>query len=320
MINKQEKTEIFYAAILFGLPMLLSVLFLLNGDSKGAEKNSQDTRNSSITNSAEVAGSTFDNINLVGKGIFVFDLNNGSVIYEKNGELQLPIASITKIMTAIIAKDYINNDNSAISIVPESSRPGDGEALSMGATFKLKRLIDYMLVSSSNDSAAAIALATQRISPQSAFIDKMNQKATEIGMKQTYFLNETGLDEDKQIAGAFGSASDVAKLIGYAIKEHPDILEATRNDTFYIKSETGEFYAAKNTNQSVDSLPGILGSKTGFTDISGGNLAVIFDASINRPIIIVILGSTQNDRFVDAKKITEAVGNYFSNTDQNGTL
>lgn len=319
MMN-QDKKEIIYSVILFGMPMILILVFLIFGT--GPTKNSSDIKpEPGIQKQFPVhTASVFDNLSLTAHAVIVKDINTGQIIFEKNADSALPIASITKIMTAVIATEYINNDNYYVSIVPESARDGDGEYLQTGARFKLKKLRDYMLVSSSNDGAAAIALATQKFDKNNSFVDKMNAKAREIGMSRTKFTNETGLDESKTTAGAFGSASDISKLVEYTILNHPNILEATRESVFYITSESGQYYTATNTNQTSDNFPSLLSSKTGYTDISGGNLVVTVDPSLNRPVVIVILGSTIEGRFSDAEKLSNAVGNYFSSIEQNVTL
>ncbi len=257
---------------------------------------------------------------ITAKAFIVKDLNTGKVLFQKNSDIALPIASITKIMTAVVATEYTENDNFRVSIVPESSRTGDGDYLENGAVFKLKKLRDYMLVSSSNDGAAAIALAIQRKDNRESFAEKMNDKAKEIGMSNTKFLNETGLDEAETLPGATGSAGDVAKLVEYTLYNHPEIFEATRENVFYITSEYGNFYTATNTNQTIGEFPSLIGSKTGYTDLSGGNLVVTVDPSLNRPVIIVILGSTFEGRFADAEQLSGAVSNYFSSIEQNVTL
>ena len=318
----QEKKEAIYSVVLFGVPIMLILVFLLFGSKPTYKiiesKQSAETKQTLTPKSTQ--SSSFSDLNLTAKAVIVKDLNTGKIIYQKNADSALPIASITKIMTAVVATEHIENNSYSIPIVAESARTGDGEYLQTGAKFKFKKLRDYMLVSSSNDGAAAIAIATQKIDRANSFVDKMNLKAKEIGMTKTKFLNETGLDENEQTAGAFGSANDIAKLVEYTIVNHPDIFEATRESVFYITSETGQYYTATNTNQTSDKFPSLIGSKTGFTDISGGNLVVTVDPSLNRPVVIVILGSTFDGRFTDAEKISGAVGNYFSSAEQNVTL
>ncbi|MEQ1561632.1 MAG: hypothetical protein ABL899_02850, partial [Nitrospira sp.] len=136
------------------------------------------------------------------------------------------------------------------------------------------------------------------------FISKMNTRAQELDMKQTYFINESGLDVG-QVSGGNGSAIDVAKLMAYILKNHPKLLEATKYKEITIDS-ISKSHKIKNTNISVNEIPELIASKTGFTDMAGGNLVVAFDSSIGRPIIVVVLGSTEVGRFEDVKALVNA--------------
>ena len=170
------------------------------------------------------------------------------------------------------------------------------------------------LIESSNDGAYAAASAAGAADAGvsdpdlglSHFLKLMNKKAGEIGLTQTYFLNETGLDQNTFLSGAYGSARDVAYLMIYAIKTHPEIFELTRYTTTESRSLSDLTHQVKNTNQSVNKIPALIASKTGFTDLAGGNLAVAFDAGFERPIIVVVLGSSQDGRFTDAEKLAWA--------------
>jgi len=134
------------------------------------------------------------------------------------------------------------------------------------------------------------------------FIDMMNKKAKEIGMKQTYFLNESGLDASENFAGSYGSAKDMALLFAYVLRSNHLLLEATSYEALDISSFE-ENHSASNTNKSIDNISGVIASKTGFTDLAGGNLVVVFDVGPLRPIIVSVLGSTAEGRFFDVEKL-----------------
>ena len=104
----------------------------------------------------------------------------------------------------------------------------------------------------------------------------------------------------------------MAVLFEYTLKNHPNILEATRYENLEFKS-TELAYQASNTNPFINQIPGIIASKTGFTDLAGGNLVVAYDAGLNRPIIISVLGSSQDGRFSDTLKLVGASLDYISN-------
>jgi D-alanyl-D-alanine carboxypeptidase (penicillin-binding protein 5/6) len=169
-------------------------------------------------------------------------------------------------------------------------------------------------MSSSNDGAFALASAAGNVlKPNSgahSFVEAMNIRAEEIGLHETYFRNPTGLDISETEAGAYGSARDMAFLMEYIVKNEPDILTFTREDVARVYSKTGGFHDAENTNDYIDEIPGLIGSKTGYTDLAGGNLVVAFDAGLNRPIVVVVLGSSQEDRFTDVMELVNAAKEY----------
>jgi len=184
----------------------------------------------------------------------------------------------------------------------------------------LKDLTDFSLMVSSNDGSTAIAgvLGATRTrigesqSGKETFTDLMNQKAKEIGLKQTYFTSPTGLDRGDLIPGGQGSARDMALLFDYALKNNPRILEATGYSSLVFNSLDGLEHKAENTNELVGKLPGIFASKTGFTDLAGGNLVIAFNAGIMRPIIISVMGSTIDGRFSDMEDLYRTTLRYLA--------
>jgi D-alanyl-D-alanine carboxypeptidase (penicillin-binding protein 5/6) len=142
----------------------------------------------------------------------------------------------------------------------------------------------------------------------------MNAKANALGLKEMFFLNPTGLDTTSYLSGGYGSAHDMARLFSYALKQAPDVFEATASDHATFFSEDGTAHYAENTNEIVDRIPWLLASKTGFTDLAGGNLVVAFDAGLSRPVVLVVLGSTQEGRFSDVEKLIKATFAFFEKT------
>jgi len=255
----------------------------------------------------------------------VWDVRANRAIFQKNSAVPKPLASITKVMTALIAFENVPS-NTAVTIDPVSLQQDGESSLVAGERWKLKDLIDFSLVESSNDGITAVASAVGAITEglpnerglgRVSFIDMMNQKARELGLKNMSFENESGLDiYNETEAGAFGSAEDVAKLFSYVLTEKPEVLEATTYPDISVQSLAGDTHIAKNTNQALPDIPGLIASKTGYTDISGGNLAIIMDPGINYPIVIVVLGSTFENRFSDMVALSEATLTYFSSNTQ----
>jgi D-alanyl-D-alanine carboxypeptidase len=141
----------------------------------------------------------------------------------------------------------------------------------------------------------------------------MNIRAEELELTSFSFKNPTGLDEPALIPGAVGSARDVSFLLEYILLNHPNIIEPTRQYNARVYNSNGEFHDMSNTNDVLYGIPNLLASKTGYTDLAGGNLTIAFDAGLNRPIIITVLGSTREERFSDVLRLVDAVQSSFSN-------
>lgn len=261
------------------------------------------------------SSTAFDGINLDAKAVYVFDVSKNEVIYKKNEFVQLPLASLTKLMMALTATEMLPK-NSKITIKKEFLQEEGDVGLLVDETWKLKDLLDFSLVVSSNDGARSIASVAGAMDlntdnydlGRQDFIRKMNENAKELGLKQTYFTNENGLDNG-EVAGGYGSAIDVSTLMQYILKNHPDILEATKYQKLDISS-INTTHVAVNTNIDANQIPGLIASKTGYTNLAGGNLTVAFDSSVGRPIIVVVLGSTTDGRFEDVAKLVKATQTY----------
>lgn len=248
----------------------------------------------------------FATISLQAKSAYVWDMKNKKVIFAKNANDILPLASITKIMTADVASELIA-PNTIVSISnADLSQEGDS-GLFVNERWNFKKLLDFTLAVSSNDGASALANAAS-----SNFVEKMNEKARSLGLSSMRFYNPTGLDESLTLSGAYGSAADVAKLFSYTQQNHPEIFNATRYASFKTTSLDNFSHTAVNTDEEINNIPGIIGSKTGFSDLAGGNLAVIYDAAVNYPIIVVVLGSTYNERFSDVTSLIKATNQSLS--------
>lgn len=259
----------------------------------------------------------FDGLELSARAAAVYDIESGKMLFAENAEAQLPLASLTKLMTAMVAADLLAADSS-ITITTSDLAPEGDSGFLVGERWNFKKLLDFTLITSSNDGARALAsaaAAAQFDAPRDPsrspdkFVDAMNRKASEIGMTKTFFVNETGLDASESLSGSYGSASDVAMMMSYAIQNYPELLTATRDLHQTISSDVA-VHSADNTNQFVNAIPFLIASKTGYTDLAGGNLAVAFDADLNRPVAVVVLGSTQEGRFTDTLALVEAAQEY----------
>ena len=250
----------------------------------------------------------FDGLEIAARAAYVFDARTERILYEKESELQFPLASLAKVMSALVARDIAPD---AVVIISGEALAAEGDSgLLKNERWRLSDLTDFTLMTSSNDGARALASVgtlsadeDRELAP--TFIDRMNEKARALGMAQTFFLNETGLDEGSGLSGAYGSAKDVATLFTHIVRTKPDLLRATTQERLKISSFDAA-HTATNTNSIARHIPGLIASKTGLTDLAGGNLAIAFEAGPLRPIIIVVLGSTEEGRFEDVSALVAA--------------
>ena len=313
MENNEEKIP--YKLILLDIV----IVFLIIGFFFAVYNKTHQPIKNNVAPTEELAKKVFDELDIKAKSAYVYDVMKDKVLYQKNDSTQLPLASITKLMTATVAMD-LAPQNSQITIKKEFLQEEGDSGLRDGEIWNLKNLLDFSLIVSSNDGARAVAsvigskfLKTEDMNiGRSEFVNKMNEKAKEIGLGQTYFLNESGLDEKNGQSGGMGSAQDVAKMVEYILKNKPEVLEATRYQSQQIAS-LSTIHKAQNTNVDINKIPSLIGSKTGYTDLAGGNLAVVFDSSIGNPVIVVVLGSTQEGRFDDVLSLVDATMKYERN-------
>lgn len=265
-----------------------------------------------LPSSAQLHASStpLSNLSLDAEAVFVYDVHTNTPIYAHNANAQLPLASLTKLMTAYTAAQSLSESGTVV-VPRESLREHGDTGLRAQEQWGAKALLDFTLVTSSNDGADALASAaaaassmqnTASSSPHS-FVQAMNQNAETLGLSHTYFLNETGLDANGFIGGGYGSARDVGMLLAHIIHTQPELVEATARSRINITSRSNLLHTATNTNPAVGHIPGLIASKTGFTDLAGGNLAIAFDVGIGHPVVAVVLGSTYDGRFADMETI-----------------
>jgi len=249
----------------------------------------------------------------------VYDINAQEVLYAKNEYEKRPLASVTKLMTIYAADMLLKDSSQSVTFSPYAIDTYGEYGFYVGETWDRDVLQDYTLITSSNDGAVALAeSAGATITPSvdsatrvASFVSYMNTLATNMGLRSTTFDNPTGLDLNDTAPQAFGSASDISALLSKVITENPSALEASslKRKTF---NQGQKKYIADNTNSIVGTIPGLIVSKTGYTDAAGGNLAVVYDSGLNRPISIVVLGSTKEGRFTDMTRLIEHTQDYFS--------
>lgn len=249
-------------------------------------------------------------VNVRAKAAYVWDIRRGQALYSKNEDEVLPLASITKLMTTLLAYELASADTKIFLSDAAASQEGSGDLVS-GEEFSHSALNRLALIASSNDAAFALAASTGALlgvrDPSSQFVAGMNIKAEELALNSLSFKNSTGLDLSSSEPGAVGSARDISRLMEYIYEVYPELLEATTRGGARIYNSQGEYHDVENTNEVLYAIPNLIGSKTGYTDLAGGNLTVMFDAGMDRPIVITVLGSSREERFTDVLRLVRAV-------------
>jgi len=311
--TENKRMAVLFTISLFVIALLVILLFFLEHQRNKITVLESEPRAVNLA-STQISPT----VKLEAKAAYVLDITTGNVLYAQNEEAQLPLASLTKLMTAIVASEYLKADES-IAISDSDLLVEGNSGLVSGERWTVRDLLSFTLVVSANDGALALARAagekieeeaeTKALVQKSSvdqFITHMNEKATVLGLAQTYFLNPTGLDSTEYTSGGYGSAHDVATLLMYAIKNNLSVTESTRRpESAYLSDGGLDEHHAINTNQIIDKIPGLMASKTGFTDLAGGNLVIAFDAGINHPIVIAVLGSSIEGRFSDVDTLIQ---------------
>lgn len=239
---------------------------------------------------------SFSEIGIEAKAVSVFDFTNHLEIYNKNENQILPLASLAKTMTAIVALKE-NPEDSIIAISALALKEEGGYGFSLNEKFKLKELVELTLIGSNNDGAYAL------IQNVPNYLNKMNQKAKTFSMLHTTFLNSTGLDLNSEKISNTGTAQEANLLAFYLHLMYPEISQKTTLPEIKIISNMQKIYTVQNTNTMVNKIPNPLFSKTGYTQLAGGNLTVLFKNKQGNKIAITVLGSTKEGRFTDMEKL-----------------
>lgn len=264
----------------------------------------------------------YDSLRLEAKSVAVYDVYQDKFLYTRSADVVRPLASLTKLMTGLIAYENANADQPVRISAHAITTEGDS-GLFANETWRLGDLLSFTLVTSSNDGADAIAASvgsvwdldhnsTDKVKVDQ-FVKSMNRRAQELGMKDTEFSNPSGLDDVNGSYGGLGSARDVAHLVAYIWEHVPqELSDTTVPERTYI-SEDGFEHSATNTNTRISAIQGALGSKTGYTDSAGGNLTVVYDAGMDHPVVVVVLGSSREGRFSDVESLVRATNEYVTN-------
>ncbi len=232
----------------------------------------------------------------------LMDTATGTILYAKNADQALPPASVTKIMTLLLFMEEVDAGNISLDeeiTVSEyaASMGGSQVYLEAGESMKAEDLLKSVIIASAND--AAVTLAEKISGSEEAFISRMNERASELGMNNTHFENATGLDDDttKHLTSAY----DIA-LMSRELLKHPTI---TKYSTIWMDTIRDGAFGLTNTNRLIRFYDGATGLKTGSTSRAGFCMSATAKRD-NLHLIAVIMGSaTRDTRNESAKQLLD---------------
>jgi len=316
IILRHPVTIALMGALLFGASLSLRVepLPVVSGELQATSTKSTITLRDRTE--ARALAEAFRALPLEGQAVVVWDANDSRVLYGKEETAQLPLASLTKLMLAY-AGDQVIDRNTLVTVTGKDLAEEGSSGIMAGERFRYDDLRSATLVASLNDGANAISRTMGEIlkkneSPSRqklAGVTLMNTSARSLGLEQTIFYNEDGLDLGAGQPGALGSAKDMAKVFSALLAEYPESLTPTTKDGYILRSLSGQAYQYWNTNQRLSDVPQVLGSKTGYTALADGNLAIAFSREGHK-IVVVILGSSKEGRFDDVKRVVDFLQNH----------
>lgn len=224
------------------------------------------------------------------RAVVVQDVNSKTLMYAKSPDTLLLPASITKVMTALVALDHWSDLNTVITVKNEDRAIGQTIELEKGEKITINNILYGLIVHSGND--AALAVADNYPGGYSAFVAAMNQKAKDLHLSNTTFKNPSGIEQ----YGHTTTARDLAVLAAYAM-QNPLIAEMAKTKSITVTDVSGQIvHQLETTNELLGSISGLIGLKTGWTTNAGECLVSYIDRD-GHQIIIVVLGSL--DRFGD---------------------
>ncbi len=231
----------------------------------------------------------FDPPRLRSEAAVLMDLDGGGVLFSADPRERRPIASLTKIMTALLVLERIGADEPVVAGPNATSQPGAELGLQVGEVQPASELLYALMLASAND--AGVALAEHVGGTVDRFVSEMNARASELGMEDTFFFSPTGLDDR-----GYSTAVDVARLTATAL-EFPELRTIVETKFHNVAAPSGPRRRLQNRNALLWLYPGTLGVKTGLTTAAGYCLAAVAEREDER-YLIVLLGEpdfTWND-------------------------
>lgn len=234
----------------------------------------------------------------------LMDAATGTVLYEKNASERLRPASVTKVMTLLLVMEALDTgrigwDDTVIASEAACAKGGSQVYLEPGEEMSMDEMLKSVVVSSANDCATA--LAEHVAGSESAFVGMMNQRAQELGLLDTNFVNCTGLDDAPEAAEHLTTAHDIA-VISRELLKHDRVRDYT---TIWMDTVRGGKFGLSNTNKLVRFYQGTTGLKTGYTSAAGHCLAASAKRDGIELIAVVLHCASSADRFSSAKALLD---------------
>lgn len=235
-----------------------------------------------------------------------------TILLSRDSFKPLPPASLTKILTSVIAREELASADQIIFTAHAKGIAEKRSSVIREESFARDDAVGFAIVGSANDAAMALAEAVGRKMGGESYQDRlilfrksMIEKARAIGLFNSTFQNPTGLDETAH----YSTAEDLATLAEYVWMYHSDIWNISRTLEFSATSLQGHLSTMVTTNELLREFPALLGGKTGLTDSAKGTLILLYPVKNNEVVVIVILGS--EDRFGDGRKLIQWLENSF---------
>ncbi len=235
----------------------------------------------------------------------VMDVNTKAILWQKNAHEVRSLASITKLMTALVFLDTNPQWSNLVTMNRSDERNGGTAHILRGKKVRVKDLFNVSLIASDNNAINALVRSTGIASED--YLDLMNNKAKELNLENTNFVDFTGLN-DKNKSTAF----DILKLSQEAFTKE-EIVEVTKKKIYSFYDDTGKYYKILSTNKLLNSYLNVIAGKTGFTNAAGYCLVSEIENEYGHKILIVILNAESDDhRFQDLKILAGWIlENYF---------
>lgn len=244
-----------------------------------------------------VLGADSDAPQISAKAALFVETKSGQILYSKNIHQRMAVASLAKIMTVAVALENKGLDDQILISESATVVEPDNMELLAGEKLTVKELLYGVFLISANDAAEALS---QGIVKREEFIKMMNSKAIQLGMKDSYFANPTGLDEDNN---TYSTVFDLVLLSRYAIRNFPVLVDISKSDHVYLpKTENHQDYDMYSVINLLKTYPGVVGFKTGYTEDAGLTLITIARKE-NKEILGVLLGS--ENRRDEARKLLD---------------